>query len=299
MFDVIEAQLGSAVADGGTFTIGYPTNRDDGDYAGGYDHRLYAMGAEFKATEGDISLSFGATNITVTYNGATTIPAGTDIRMQVDKVGANDSRVKALLDPDKMADMRLVMWNLGAPLVLDVDAVCAAQDRTGAGVLVIDGSGSISGGVFTNDVPRNLIVDSTSGTNAAVLTITGTDALGNVMVEDITLNNQTAVAGKKAFKTVTEVSADGTCDEVFVGTGDVLGLPGYLGQKGWVITEMQDGAAATAGTFVVGDSLVATATTGDVRGTYDPNAAADGAKDFQILVAVPDPSYAGVPQFTG
>ena len=43
-------------------------------------------------------------------------------------------------------------------------------------------------------------------------------------------------------------------------------------------------------------STTATATTGDVRGTYDPNAACDGDKVFQLLVTLPNPGYKGIPQ---
>jgi hypothetical protein len=54
----------------------------------------------------------------------------------------------------------------------------------------------------TLDVPRNLIVDSSDDTEVdGVVTITGADEYGEVMVEEITANGTTAVAGKKAFKT--------------------------------------------------------------------------------------------------
>jgi hypothetical protein len=74
----------------------------------------------------------------------------------------------------------------------------------------------------------------------------------------------------------------------------------FLAGAARVLGEMQDGAKATAGTTVTGDATVpATATTGDVRGTYDPNAAADGAKVFELICAIDDPSFRGVAQFAG
>ncbi len=82
-----------------------------------------------------------------------------------------------------------------------------------------------------------------------------------------------------------------------VGTGDVIGLPVFLPGTGYVLRELQDGAAATAGTIVAGVTTKATATTGDVRGTYDPNAACDGAKAFQLLTFLGDPGFKGVAQF--
>ena len=66
-----------------------------------------------------------------------------------------------------------------------------------------------------------------------------------------------------------------------------------------MLAELEDGAAPSAGTFVAGVSTAATATSGDVRGTYDPNSAADGAAVFDIVIALPDPKYKGVTQYAG
>jgi hypothetical protein len=109
------------------------------------------------------------------------------------------------------------------------------------------------------------------------------------------------MAGKKAFKTITDVSSSASITGLTVGTGDVLGLPVFVPGGGHVVAEMEDGANATAGTVVGGDLTAggATATTGDVRGTYDPNSAADGGKVFQLMVALPDPGYIGVDQYAG
>jgi hypothetical protein len=70
----------------------------------------------------------------------------------------------------------------------------------------------------------------------------------------------------------------------------------FLPQVGAVLGELQDGAKATAGTIVAGVSSVATATTGDVRGTYTPNATPDASKAFQLIVALADPFDMGVSQ---
>jgi hypothetical protein len=60
-------------------------------------------------------------------------------------------------------------------------------------------------------------------------------------------------------------------------------------------------ASASAGTFVAGLSVntISTATTADVRGTYDPSAACDGSKAFELLVNLSDPTFKGVPQYDG
>lgn len=59
--------------------------------------------------------------------------------------------------------------------------------------------------------------------------------------------------------------------------------------------------AGLAGAFVSGDLTAggATATTGDVRGTFDPTEALDGAAVYQLLVSLPDAAYPGVDQYAG
>lgn len=107
------------------------------------------------------------------------------------------------------------------------------------------------------------------------------------------------MAGKKAFKTITSVVPSANITGATVGSGDVLGLPVYLGEAGDILAELEDGAAATAGTVVAGDDTDPTATTGDVRGTYDPNSAMDGATKIDLVCALPDPKYKGLSQYAG
>jgi hypothetical protein len=61
-----------------------------------------------------------------------------------------------------------------------------------------------------------------------------------------------------------------------------------------------NGAAAVAGTVVAGVRIAGghLATSGDVRGTYNPNSAPDADRVFQLLVSLPDPGYLGQAQFT-
>lgn len=50
------------------------------------------------------------------------------------------------------------------------------------------------------------------------------------------------------------------------------------------------------GTLVIGDVLVATSSTGDVRGTYKPSLATDGTTSYNLLMGVPDINAIGVTQ---
>jgi len=294
-YDVVETTLASAVADAGTFTVSYPDNRDGGDYQGGSDHRVVSIGyGDMKALDGDVSFSFGASEITVTNNSGQTLAADTKVWVQLDRLGA-DSGAYAPANSDKMAKSQVYTINLGAPDAADADGAVASQAATAASGLATGINGALaSGGVATFDVPRAVVA---AWTTSATLTVTGTDEYGNTVVESSAAG--TSMAGKKAFKTITNVETDTDITGLTVGTGDVLGLPVFLPQTGMVIAELEDGAAATAGTVVAGDTAAATATTGDVRGTYDPNSAMDGAKAIQLVVAIPDPSAKGNAQYAG
>lgn len=76
-------------------------------------------------------------------------------------------------------------------------------------------------------------------------------------------------------------------------------MPVWLSNAAEVLRELQDGAAATAGTLVAGDVTVATALTGDVRGTCAPNSNPNGTLNFELIVALRSPEYRGVAQFGG
>jgi hypothetical protein len=109
-------------------------------------------------------------------------------------------------------------------------------------------------------VPRNIIVKGNAAGNAGNVVITGTNYAGAVITETIALNEATAVAGAKAFKTVTKITVPiqthaGT-DTVSVGTGEVLGLPYKLAHN-TVLKAVFDGTVeATAPTVAVSASAL-------------------------------------------
>jgi hypothetical protein len=172
------------------------------------------------------------------------------------------------------------------PVALDADGICAQQTLASAGNASLNGA-LASNGTVTLDVPRNVIIDA-AGAATAVLTITGTDVYGIPMSEAITLNGTTAVAGKKAFKTITRVAASAAATDFFVGTGDVFGLPIRADSRNYVQTAW-GGAFVTTGTFTAAvTTSPATTTTGDVRGTFAPADAADASKRLTLWVFVAD-----------
>jgi len=302
-FSILTTVLASAVADAGTFTYSYPSGKDEGHFYQAMGHKLTVDGNKYSFPD-DFDVTLGTSTVTITNKTGASWASGATVKCQLEEQGKRAYRDDTGNLLNNTTEAHTFLVNLGAPDTLDADGICESQNRTGAGVLLINGDlsdGDLSTSVATLDVPRNVIADS-GGADTAVITVTGTDAYGDVLVENITLNGLTAVAGKKAFKTITAVSSDATVTNgMFLGTGDVIGLPVFLPSAGHVLKEMEDGVAATAGTFVAGIRTAggSTATTGDVRGTVDPNSACDGAKVFQLLVALPDPGYLGIAQYAG
>lgn len=298
-FDIVRVALGSGVASAGTIVFPFPAGACDGAYAN-FGHTMFAEGLQrfFSQDNGGIAVAF-TTEVTVTYNGATTIPANTVVTIQLNRRGGE----RAAVIPSTVVSYAPYLLELGAPTTIDVDRVCAAQNIGAAGDLVINGSGAV-GGVCVLDTPRCLIGDS-GGADDAVLTIYGEDVYGQPMVESITLNATTAVPGKKAFKKVTRVAASkAIANSAFLGDSKILGLPVFLPANtatAVVLGDFEDATfdASLDGTLVAGVQTKPTATTGDVRGTYDVGFTPDGATRSALLVYLSDPTYKGVTQYAG
>lgn len=427
-FAKIEVSLASAVASAGTFTAAYPAmpgapgyTTTAGDFAA-YGHKMFSRGlqAMFSQDLGGMSVSFGASDITVTYRGSTSIPAGTVVDVQFNMAGTDDKRAPDISSMKRMNLMTPVMIDLGAPDAADDNGIVESQDLTSAGVYSTLAFNGVYGDPYSNlkavlDVPRNVVA---GWTGSAVLTVTGKDEYGDVMVEASA--SGTTFTGKKAFKEITSIAVSGNVTSLTVGTGDVLGLPVYVDKVARILEEFQSGVSLAAfgsnkilipftihetellagtaanicapcagyitgmkvnveaaittggaltvelntstvtglsvtlansatagtvyqddilkiaaglaaegddititpaaaidtagevsgylifeptaelnGTFVAGVQTLPTATTGDVRGTYDPAEACDGSISFSLMALLPDPTYKGVDNYDG
>lgn len=235
MFDTLVHTLTADVATSGTFTVSYPANRSAGSYTGAHKHKMIALNAVRSAPD-DFSLSFGASSITVTHLGSTTLPATTTIRLQLDRVGADDGEPEKVALPDSMTRMNLMRIDLGSPDTADADGVAASQSVSAGASFTLNGA-LVSDGVAVFDVPRNVVA---AWTTTSILTITGTDADGNTVVEKSA--SGTAHTGSKAFKTVTSVSSSASITSATVGTGTKIGLPRYIHTAAQVVEELKDGA---------------------------------------------------------
>lgn len=185
---------------------------------------------------------------------------------------------------------------LGRTFIFDIvpeaksaTAVCAAQAVAAAGNATINGA-SATAGVATFDYARTVNVDSTNaGDTTQTVTVTGTDYYGQLQTETIAMNGTTAVAGQKAFKTITQVAVSAALTgNLTVGNEDVFGLPYRVTDAGYLIGVGWAGALARdAGTFAAADTTSpATATTNDVRGTYAPSSAANGSRRLVIAIGL-------------
>lgn len=299
---VASGVLAAAVAPSGNFTVSYPSGTNPGSFSGGVNHKLVTSPQNdvYNWTE-HFTLTFGASSITVTLQSTfpTTLAAGTGFYLQLDMPGANDDRptLPASIRDKGVAMAFPVFINLGVPTTTDVDGLRTAVAVGGAGAVALSGA-LVSGGVGTFDVPRCVqVVSSNAGDTSQVITITGKDAYGVTMSQALTLNGTTPVIGTKAFKTVTALSASASmAGNLSVGDSNVLGIPVFVPGTGHIFAEILDGVAATAGTKVAGVTTKPSTTTGDVRGTYNPNSAPNGSRSYQLGVMVPDPSFLGMTQ---
>jgi hypothetical protein len=418
-FKISETATGSAVATSGTITFSYPENTSAGSYTA-FGHKLWVDKFQrLLSSPTDFTVAFGASTITVTYLGATSIPAGAQLSAQFNIEGKDNAELETRIQENEVKRtilMNSVEIKFGAPDAADADGYVVSQDLTTAGVFSVNttAAAAIAAAALrgTADVPRNVVA---AWTGTAVLTVTGTDEYGKVLVESSA--SGTSFTGKKAFKTVTSISTSANITALTVGTADVLGLPFFVGDSGQIRQELQDGlaivsrgnrvyltgtileAAVDAGTpfnivspvagnitrlqtisagtittggtitaevntvavaglsvviadgavegevdsdtptlgnsttavavgdrieiipsaafnasadlyfaleieptngrFVAGVSSTATATTGDVRGTYDPTTVCNGSVAFDLIIVTADPTYLGVPQFAG
>lgn len=187
----------------------------------------------------------------------------------------------------------------------------ASTNQPVTGLLALDGAaGRVSfgsaGTIQLWDPTKALsrvVTITTATSDVAVYTVRGYDIYGYPMTEAITAAGATTVSGKKAFKYVASVTPVGTVGATAtVGTGDVFGFPIYsatftIGAEADVGISWNGAAiAATTGYLAGVTTNPATATTGDVRGTYAVQSASDATKR---LVITQSPTIANIGSATG
>ena len=177
------------------------------------------------------------------------------------------------------------------------------RSDTGAsvtGLIVMDGASSYTtfgqggdgnGGIIRIWNPATLVaravrIVSASDDSAATFVVKGYDIYYYPMQETITGANTSTATGKKAFKYIASITPAGTLGggAVTVGTTDVIGLPlraDYVSETD--ISMASTWITASTGFTAAVTTSPATATTGDVRGTYTLQTASDNSRRLAIF----------------
>jgi hypothetical protein len=132
---------------------------------------------------------------------------------------------------------------------------------------------------------RAIAIHSAGDDHLATATVAGWDIYGYPQTETITLGNNATVNGKKAFKAVASITLAGTLSGSNVGAGqsDIYGIPFLTTAQSAIWGYWNNLILYGTGTFVAADTTSpATATTGDVRGTWVPASASDGSKRLTL-----------------
>lgn len=132
------------------------------------------------------------------------------------------------------------------------------------------------------------ITDAASAAGGDFL-VSGYDVYGYPQTETITAAaGASTTNGKKAFKFITSVVPQFTdAHNYSVGTTDIFGLPLRADQFDQALIWWNSALITASTGFVAADATSpATATTGDVRGTYAVQSAADGTKRLVVAVGI-------------
>lgn len=159
----------------------------------------------------------------------------------------------------------------------------------------------------TKAISRAVSITSGGNDTGITFTVNGFDVYGQPMSETMTGASGAAVSGKKAFKYILSVTHTGSiATTVTVGTLDIFGLA--LRNDVWGDADIVWNNAfitANAGFVAAVTTDPATAITGDVRGTYAVQSAADGTKRLRLWQSVMPANVStvkgllGVTQFAG
>jgi hypothetical protein len=138
-------------------------------------------------------------------------------------------------------------------------------------------------------VSRAVRLVSGGNDSGITFTISGWDIYGFPMTETITGANAGTANGAKAWKYISSVTHTGSvAGTLTIGTQDVIGLPLQSLRFGRLAINYNNASiTANTGFTAAVTTVPATSTTGDVRGTYALQSAADGTKTIQVFITIP------------
>lgn len=195
---------------------------------------------------------------------------------------------------------------LGLPIFVDKVARIIAEYKDGVAIAAYNDKVNLFGSFADVSAPDSVFFASPVAgriTSVRIVlhgAITGADSIvtakiNNVAVTglSITVANAASANGVNFSGTPTGANVVAVGDKIEIITDGASSTTAIAGIQVEITT-----TGAVDGTFTAGDQTVATATTGDVRGTYLPKLAADGS-GYSLLISQPDPIYLGSAQFGG
>lgn len=131
---------------------------------------------------------------------------------------------------------------------------------------------------------RAVAIHSAGADTGGTATVTGYDMYGYLIHSQVTLGSGSTVNTTKCFKAVTQITLAGTLSGSNVGAGwsDIYELPFYTNGQTTFWGFWNNAIVQGTGTFVAGVTSTASATTGDVRGTWVPGSGSDGTKRLTL-----------------
>lgn len=213
----------------------------------------------------------------------------------VDQAPSTISAVNVAASQSPGAGAITLVSATGAGITAGVSIVRADTGATVTGLLAIDGAmAPVTFGQAatvhvwdpTKAVSRNVRLTSGGNDSGITFTVSGYDIYGYPMTETITGANAGVAAGAKAFKYLSGVTHTGSvATTLTIGTGDVYGFPLRVDRFAYAgVAWNSANITANTGFVAAVTTSPATATTGDVRGTYATQSASDGTKQLQMFV---------------
>lgn len=205
--------------------------------------------------------------------------------------------------------MTLVTSSAGG-ITVGTSIVRADTGATVTGLLAIDTAmapvqnGASGGNYFwdpTKALARNVRIASAGDDSGATFTVAGYDVYGFPMTETITGANAGTASGAKAFKYIASITPAGTLSgsNASAGQGDVIGFMLRTDRFPYIQIFWPDSTLISSSTGFTAAVTTdpATATTGDVRGTYALQGSA--SNNTRRLIIFATPQLANIGSVTG
>lgn len=282
------------LAPGGKLELNYPEGVNQGSFFGVMDHTLGIESRFFRSPK-DFIVIPTHDKIVVNWAANLRVPAGALMHFQLQEQGGEFyTDNKTGITVKGMVKAPTFLINLGALEEKNSNFYVEGTDVSSAGRLLLVNN--------KPDAPRNVTIHSDSDESDAIFTVEGEDVYLRPMIENIKGPTTGLINGKKSFAKINKISVNQSCKGmVSVGCGNRFGLPVFVPGQGYILQEMVNGVPISGGMIVPGELNVATATTGDRRGTYSPppSVQLNGRDSIQLFLILPNPGNIGTTDFSG